>query len=85
MPRDERGKNRKFGQHKDRAVGVVSEQDLFNELEKEAEQNKYADQDSGEEEQAPQKVEEKAGEEKVEEKKGGKKKTKKPVYVIIQS
>lgn len=48
MPRDERGKNKKYGQHKDRAVGTVSEQDLFNTLEKEQEQGKYADEDSDE-------------------------------------
>jgi hypothetical protein len=29
MPRDERGKNRKFGHHRDRAVKDISEKDML--------------------------------------------------------
>lgn len=30
MPRDARGKNRKFGHHTDRSIKEVTEEDMFN-------------------------------------------------------
>ncbi len=34
MPRDARGKNRKFGHHKDRQLNEVTEEDIFEAIKK---------------------------------------------------
>ncbi|KAM3143711.1 hypothetical protein pb186bvf_004207 [Paramecium bursaria] len=70
MPKDARGKNRKFGQHKDRQFEAVNEGDVLQKMEDEKDLQKEEEQeDDQEKEEKPEQVEEQDQEKKKKKKK----------------